>query len=53
MSVSLPTETKPTGPPVKSSLADKSTFVPQKKSASNAKSPRKQKSDKNTVSLDI
>jgi len=53
MSVNLPTETKPTAPPVKSSAADKSSFVPQKKSASNAKSPRKQKSDKNTVSLDI
>jgi hypothetical protein len=58
MSVNLPTEpSKSTAPPPKSAAADKSMFAPMnmpvKKSASNGKSPRKQKSDKNTVSLDI
>jgi hypothetical protein len=57
MSVNLPTdakaEAKSTTDTNKSTPMNKAPTEPTKKSASSGKTPRKQKSDKNTVSLDI
>ena len=50
MSVNMPVPSS-SSPPPPSSMQSKS--LPVKKSASSGKTPRKQKSDKNTISLDI